>query len=179
VTLPFALAAASVALVGAARDVKTGHIPNWLTLGALGIAPLAHAGAAAARTGSLRVIFVSVLSSLVGAALCGALPWVLFAKGALGGGDVKLFAAMGALAGPFVGFRAELIAFILGAVYALALAAGARRVGVVMGNVGALLGRASQSDPTDGAVPELMPVRFGPVIFAGMLVSACLQWRAP
>jgi prepilin peptidase CpaA len=179
VTLPFALAAASVALVGAARDVKTGHIPNWLTLGALGVAPLAHAGAAAARTGSLRAMLFSVLLSGAGAALCGAPPFALFARGALGGGDVKLFAAIGALAGPFVGFRAELIAFALGPMYALALAAHARRFGSVVNNVGSLVAGSFPSSDDGNVARELTPVRFGPVIFAGMLVSACLQWRAP
>lgn len=189
VTLLFALAATSVALVGAACDVKTGHIPNGLTLGALAIAPLAHAVDAAARSGSLRAVAIAPLSSLAGAALCGALPFALFARGALGGGDVKLFAAVGALAGPLAGLRAELIAFVIGAVYALALSARARRFGSVMRNVVSLVA-GSVNTPADDvgsreAALELTPVRFGPAIFAGMLAAACLQslqslhWKGP
>jgi Flp pilus assembly protein protease CpaA len=38
----FMIAAVVVTAIAAWQDYKTGHIANWLTLGALGLAPLAH-----------------------------------------------------------------------------------------------------------------------------------------
>jgi prepilin peptidase CpaA len=178
VTLFFTLTATAVALAGAACDVKTGHIPNGLTLSALGVGPVAHAAVAAARLGTLHATVVALSMSLGGAALCGALPFALFARGALGGGDVKLFAAIGAIIGPLAGLRAELLAFVLGGFYAVALAVRARRVSAVISQVGSLVaGSVCPSAPL--ASPELTPVRFGPVIFAGTLASIGLRWVAP
>jgi prepilin peptidase CpaA len=160
-------------LAAAVTDIKTGHIPNALTLGALGAAPLAHALAAVAVVGTARAAVVALIVSLVGAVLCGILPFMLFARGALGGGDVKLFAVIGACVGPFAGFRAELLAFVAGGAYALLLTARASRVGPVMSNVGSLLAGTR----VEARAVEMTPVRFAPVIFLGALASAYLQWR--
>lgn len=82
----------AVALVGAAVvywDVRYGRIPNWLTVGgvALGVAIRAFAG-----WGGLG-------SGLAAGAIAFAVSVPFFVAGGLGGGDVKLLAAMGTLVG--------------------------------------------------------------------------------
>ena len=81
-----------VALIyAAAVDVRSRRIPNWLTL-------------SLAAAGALQSFFphalVSPLFSMAGMIVGFALPFAMFAMGALGGGDVKLFAAVGTWLGP-------------------------------------------------------------------------------
>ncbi len=79
-----------MALVGAVTDVRSARIPNRLTYTAL-IAAL-----------SLRSTFLGLpglKSGAVGILVPGGLFLVLFILGAMGGGDVKLMAAVGAWVG--------------------------------------------------------------------------------
>ncbi|HEY8342705.1 MAG TPA: A24 family peptidase [Calditerricola sp.] len=85
-----AIAVCGLASVGAVWDVRTGRIPNALTFPALAAGILY-----AAFHGSLG-------SSVAGAAVAGGFYFLLFAMGGMGGGDVKLGAALGAWGGfPF------------------------------------------------------------------------------
>lgn len=114
---PFASVALLLPIVAtataAALDARTGLIPNWLTL------PLMAAGLAfqAVSRGVLGLAL-----AVTGLVVCGLLPWGLHRSTqgkAIGGGDVKLFAGLGAVAGPFVGLEIELSAFLLLGVFAL------------------------------------------------------------
>jgi prepilin peptidase CpaA len=49
--------------------------------------------------------------ALGGAIACAILPFLAWRRNELGGGDVKLFAAIGALVGPVIGFDVEALAF--------------------------------------------------------------------
>jgi prepilin peptidase CpaA len=102
-------------LVAAITDTRSGVIPNWLTLPVVAATPLFRF----ALSGS-----EAFAASLGGIALCGAVPLALFHMGAMGGGDVKLFAAIGALVGAYVGLEIQWLAYLLGlvgALFALAL----------------------------------------------------------
>ncbi len=81
-----------VLLIWAAiEDVRARRIANWLSFSLL----IAGIVSAAMGTGGVS------LAASIGGALAGfAIPFVLFAIGALGGGDVKLLAAVGAWVGP-------------------------------------------------------------------------------
>jgi prepilin peptidase CpaA len=97
----------------ATLDARTGLIPNWLTL-PLMAAGLAVQGISGGVTG--------LALAATGLTVCGLLPWLLYrgSQGkAIGGGDVKLFAGLGAVAGPFAGLQIELSAFLLLGVFAL------------------------------------------------------------
>jgi prepilin peptidase CpaA len=99
--------------VAAATDARTGLIPNWLTLTLV----LAGVGLQAVARGTAGLVL-----ALSGLTICGVLPWLLHrgTQGkAIGGGDVKLFAGLGAVAGPFVGLEIQLSAFLLLGVFAL------------------------------------------------------------
>ncbi len=100
----------SVATLAAVCDVRTGRVPNVLTFGAAaaGFAfSTLHAG--------LSGLGTSLLGCLVGFVLF--LP--LFALGGMGGGDVKLLAAIGAWIGPMGALQAALWASLVGGVLAV------------------------------------------------------------
>ena len=86
----FLICALGFASVGALNDIRSGRIPNWLTYTSLAAA-LVVRGAIAGWPG-LR-------SGLQGVALAGGLFLLLFLLGSMGGGDVKLMAAVAGWAG--------------------------------------------------------------------------------
>jgi len=106
-------AATVASLVAAVTDRRTGLIPNWLTL------PTTIVGIALnAAFGGLSGGCVSLVGLLAGAVV----PMILFAVSrgrAIGGGDVKLFAGLGALLGPSLSIEIEFGAFVLIAVFAM------------------------------------------------------------
>src|SRR4051794_35153493 len=110
--LPLVLACAAT-LVAAWSDAKTGRIPNLLTL------PLLPLGLG---LGALEGGLVGFGSAVLGCLLCFAVPYGLLrcSRGkAIGGGDVKLFASLGALLGPNAGLEVELSSLMLLAAFAL------------------------------------------------------------
>jgi prepilin peptidase CpaA len=101
------IAAASaiiIAAVAATTDWRSGTIPNWLTLPTIASAPLMYGFFFGA--GHAMQCLVAILVSAFG-------PFLLFRAGAMGGGDVKLFASLGGVTAfdPRVGLEIELGAF--------------------------------------------------------------------
>jgi prepilin peptidase CpaA len=96
--------------IAAVTDLRARIIPNWLTLPMLCGALLLHA---------VRADVFAVGQAVMGALACGLPAFFLFSRGALGGGDVKLFAALGALLGVVTGLELQLCSFILLSIYAL------------------------------------------------------------
>ncbi|HYD50327.1 MAG TPA: A24 family peptidase [Terriglobales bacterium] len=86
-------------------DIRTRHIPNALSGSFLLVGLVLNA----ALFG-----FSGLLQSFVGAALCLALLIVPFAFGGIGGGDVKMMAAVGALIGPRLAVAALAFGFVIG-----------------------------------------------------------------
>src|SRR5258706_5638893 len=100
-------------------------------------------------------------------------PAFMYAKGAMGGGDLKLFAALGALCQPLLGIEAEMYAFVLAALIAPAKMAYEGRLLAVLGNTLALVVNPFRSRSARREVPmEMMSwFRLGAAIFGGALAT--------
>jgi prepilin peptidase CpaA len=162
------LLALGLAAGAAITDWRTGRIPNWLTLPVLFAAPVAyfvHAGPFGA------------IGSLASAALCGAGPYLLFRREAIGGGDVKLFAALGATAGLLVGLEGQLFAFILAALWAVVRVAAGGGLGTLARNVGRLIVNPILPQHRRRALEpaSLTSLRLGAFILAGVGLSVALR----
>lgn len=103
-----------VALLGAWLDVIYRRIPNWLTYPAMCVALVVRFG----LLGRLGLV-----EGLLGLVLCGGVFFLLFVVHAMGGGDVKLMAAVGA----WVGYHHAVVALIV-----CALAGGLIALGYVI-----------------------------------------------
>ncbi len=144
----------ALTLLAALSDTRTGLIPNWLTLPTLCAAPLVHA--LLAGPGALA-------ASLAAALLCALVPLALFGLHAIGGGDVKLFAAIGAIGGVELGLQAQLLSYALCALGACCVLAYRGRLLATLGrSLLLLLPRARRRPPPEA----LTPVRLGAAIFA-------------
>ncbi|HEX2971863.1 MAG TPA: A24 family peptidase [Tepidisphaeraceae bacterium] len=111
-------------------DVRHRRIPNWLTL-AIAATGLMQTFTASATVGPTQ----SLLGLLTGLGLT----ILLFALGALGGGDVKLIAAAGTWIGPERIFNVFLAAAIVGMVIVLAQATWQGRLRTLFRNAVLLL----------------------------------------
>lgn len=100
--LAFYALAVLATLIAAVTDTRSGRIPNWLTYPLLVVSPLAWGVCHGLR---------EAVVSLLGLALCGAVPAFFFTRNAMGGGDVKLFAALGALLGPSTGIEVQFFSY--------------------------------------------------------------------
>ena len=103
-------AAILIAGIATVTDWRTGRIPNWLTLPPLVIAPIVY---------GIAHGWIGVMSSVGGIIVCGLVPFFLWRQSAIGGGDVKMVAAIGASAGVLVGLEIELVSFLVAGLYAL------------------------------------------------------------
>ena len=154
----------AIALIASVSDLRTGLIPNWLTFPALVVALLLEAS-----WGGLR----GFVGALLGIVVCGLVPLVFHRLGAMGGGDVKLFAALGALGGPSMGLEIELLALSCAFFWGLAvltfrgqLLRSIATSGRIAVNVFVPEGRRRPIAPE-----ELTSLRIGAAIFAGTLLA--------
>jgi prepilin peptidase CpaA len=97
----------------AVSDLRARRIPNWVTF-SIALSGLAQCWTPNHLAGPMQ--------ALLGFAAGFAIPFVLFAIGALGGGDVKLLAGVGAWLGPEAAIKIFLLAAIAGMVIVLAQA---------------------------------------------------------
>lgn len=176
---PFLVAALVITGLAAFTDWRTGHIPNWLTLWPLGLAPFAHI--VHGVVGGLHgwdAVFEGCYAML-GAALCGLVPALLYRQDGIGGGDVKLLIALGAILGWRVGFEAEMYAFFAAGLYAPARLAyegklfrTIRNTVLVAGNAFVPPAKRRKLDPA-----TMTWFRFAPSIFLGTCFALILHWR--
>ena len=174
----FLVFALVVTAVAALYDWRTGHIPDWLTLGSLCVAPVAHVAFHVAQGRSGEALDAG-LNAVLGAAVCAAVPILLYRVEGMYGGDVKLLAALGAILRPMGGIEAELFAFIAAALFAPARLAYEGKLGSVFANTVALVLNPFRPKHRRREIPRemLTKMRFGPAIFAGTCAAALTQWR--
>jgi prepilin peptidase CpaA len=170
--LPFLMVAVAVTGLAAAFDYRTGRIPNWLTLGGIATAVLGHFGYGWAANGFQFGVYQAAFS-LGGALFCALAPAIMFWKGGMGGGDVKLFAAVGALCHPMLGIEAQLYSLVLAALIAPArLAYEGKLFFVLKGSLGLLFnGLRAPAERTEPPAELSTWFRLGPAIFIGTLAT--------
>lgn len=121
----------SICLAACVFDVRTRRIPNALTLSAAVAGLLYHAA-----TSGVTGVQMAGAGWLLGLLLL--LPY--FALGGMGGGDVKLVAALGAWLGPWETFWLAMYAGIAGGVLGLIVALAHGYVRRAFRNIASMLG---------------------------------------
>jgi prepilin peptidase CpaA len=153
-----------ISFIASITDLRTGLIPNRLTLPALVIAPLIGAA-----FGGLR----GFVGALLGIVICGLVPLIFHRLGAMGGGDVKLFAALGGFAGPSVGLEIELLSLSFAFLWGMLVLAYRGRLLRALGTSGQLMFNVvlPASRRREVAPEALTSLRIGAAIFAGTALA--------
>lgn len=177
----FLIAAAAVAGIAAWTDGRTGHIPNWLTFGALALGIGAHVVFGFIFDGGWTGALTEGAYSLVGALACALVPALFYWKGGIGGGDVKLFAALGALCHPMAGLEVETYAFVAAAIIAPAKLAYQGVLWKTLGrSLSIIINPLRRPENRREIPPEVLTwFRLGPAIFVGAMTTILLHWNLP
>ncbi len=147
-------------------DLRTGLIPNRLT------AIAAMAGLVVAGIeGGVRGLAAGVCGALVAALV----PLLLFRKNAMGGGDVKLFLAIGAISGTAMALEIQMMAFATGSLFGIGLWI---RRGLLTHKVAAFAGFCRRRFRAADAAEERTEIRFAPfILMAALMVIAAHALR--
>lgn len=169
--------AVGITLVAAVWDQRTGFIPNAITYPLFWVGALAHLFLTLSRFPRANSLVV-VLEVLAGASLCALVPFLLWRKSAMGGGDVKLLGGLGALLGPSVGLELELYAFLCAAAIApIVLAHRGQLIRTAKRSLAMLTRPFRKVSASAEQTPEpFAELRFGPAICAATLLVAVLEW---
>ena len=167
-----------VAATAAFCDWRRGEIPNWLTQPVLVLAPSGY---------GLAFGIEYALHSLAAGLLGGLVPYLLFRRGAMGGGDVKLFGALGAVMGfdLLLGVEVQLAACAAALVVASAALVWKGALTSTLNNalvvaLGPVLPRRWRREPCNALA---VPIRMGGPVFAATVFLAAphllLAWATP
>ncbi len=160
--------------IAAITDFRTGKIPNWLTLpgalAGLGYSVVAH---------GTQGLWLSVLGLLI----CFLVPAIVYwsSKGrAIGGGDLKLFALLGAWLGPSAGLELQLTAFVFVMVLAFVqLTWRGKLLGVLKNSLWLTVNSLRKQEERRALAPELLTeLRMGPCIWLATLGYALLELQS-
>jgi prepilin peptidase CpaA len=163
------LALLALVLAAAIYDVRYRRIPNWLTVTGVVIG--------IALNGFLNARVPGILkASLIGLGAGFGIYFVLYALRAMGAGDVKLMAAVGAVVGWPNWFGIFIITAMLGGLMALILVVVRKRFKKTVFNVGFILNEMKSGRPAyvsreelDVRNPKAMGLPHGAVIAIGTL----------
>lgn len=155
-TMVLDLAPAAVASLAAVLDLRSRRIPNWLVLLACG---------AGVAVNVWRLGLAGLLVALSGAALGLLLLLPFYVLRAIGAGDVKLLAGLGALVGPHALVSVAIYAAVAGGVISAVMLARRRRLGLTLREIGARPLHLSRSGAT---------APYGVAIASGVYLSMML-----
>ena len=163
-------------IVAAIWDIRTRRIPNWLTLSGvvLGVA-----------LNTFLFEIDGLWFSLKGLGVAFVVYFILYLLHAMGAGDVKLMAAVGAAVGPGNWLGILVLTSVAGAVAGLLLVAFKGRFRKTLGNLGIIIsslgrGRAPYKDSPelDVSSDKAMRLPHGALIALGTMgfLAAALRW---
>jgi len=159
----------ALVLAAAVFDVRYRRIPNWLTLAGVVMGLALNAFLDRGRAGML-------VSSLLGLAIAFVVYFALYALRAMGAGDVKLMAAVGAVVGWPNWLGIFLVTAIIGGIMALILVTARGRVKKTFWNVAFILSEMKRGRPAylrkeelDVKNPQALGLPHGSVIAVGTL----------
>jgi prepilin peptidase CpaA len=123
-------------------------------------------------------ILLFIGSAVAGVLFSGLVPFLLWRKNALGGGDLKLLAGLGALLGPLLGMQVQLYAFLIALLIAPAKLAYQGKLIATVKNAGTMVINPFRSQARRVVLPPsaLAEYRFGPAIFLAALTTALTTW---
>ena len=173
-----------ILVVGAAIDLRTHRIPNVLTFGGAIAGLIVNFG-----LGQGTGLVTSATGWLVGVLLL-AIPFMM--RG-IGGGDVKLLAAVGAWGGPFFALYAAFFGALAGSAVAIGFLIARGEVGlairpivrmvrwwIALALTGVVSDRQSRILEPKGAAQTVSPMKtyfpFGPALAIGGLTALLLQF---
>jgi prepilin peptidase CpaA len=165
----------ALVLCAAIYDVRYRRIPNWLTVAGVLVGLALNGFLDRGRPGMF-------LSSLLGLAIAFGLYFVLYALRAMGAGDVKLMAAVGAVVGWPNWFGIFIVTAILGGIMALILVVARGRVKKTFWNVAFILSELRGGRPAylrreelDVKNPKALGLPHGAVIAVGTIFFLALS----
>jgi prepilin peptidase CpaA len=175
----FVVGAVIVSAIAAWTDFRTGFIPNWLTVGTVVLAIVLHFGVGLSY-GGFRYGLEEAGFSIAGAVFCSIGPGAMYMAGGMGGGDLKLFAAIGALLQPLLGIEAEAYGLLAGAIIALANMAYRGTLLRTIGSSFSLLLNPLRARENRREIPQeaLTWFRLGPSIFIGTVATLMIHGYA-
>jgi prepilin peptidase CpaA len=171
----YLLAIALVLAIGAAViDVQQHRIPNWLTYSGIVIGFVA-------RTAFFGFGWRGLVGALVGCLLAGGIMFLFYAVKAMGAGDVKLMAALGACIGPRQTGALLLATAICGGLLAIVYAIYQKKIGSTLKNVGSVLWFHASSGlhahpDLNLDNPAALRMPYGLAIALGMLYTSVVMW---
>lgn len=161
------LLATALAVAAAVTDLARHRIPNRLTYPALVLGLVVALWPAAASAPALG-------SALLGLLVGGGLALSLFVSGSLGGGDVKLLAALGLLLGLPLIVDVLFYTLIYGAAVSLAMLLWRRRIGELLQGLLAFLVAAACPNSTPAVPPSDLKMPLGFAIGVACLTTIYL-----
>ncbi len=172
------VAATAVTFVAAIFDWRKGEIPNWLTYGALVLAPIGHMARALRGGAAMDIAAREGGFSIGGAIVCAIVPLMLYRQGAIGGGDIKLMAAIGAMLQTLLGIEAEMYGIVSAVLLAPAqLAYQGKLLSSIQNTfkigLNFFLPKDKRSAVNESALTWF---RLGPALFLGVAFTAYLRW---
>jgi prepilin peptidase CpaA len=157
---------AAVLVVAAAFDLRTWRVPNWLSI------PFLIAGVAIQSVDGRLPGFGRSMSGIALACLLFGIPWFI---GAMGLGDFKLAAGVGAWIGPAQLFTASIFTALAGGVFAVGWALWHGSLSSSLDSAGNLLtpwrGRRSRPEKKAGEPTAATAIPYAPAIALGTLLS--------
>ena len=161
--VPIVTAVAGSGLMSAVVDMRTRRVPNPLTMG------IAATGLVFAAT---RLSGLTIAAAALGFAVGLGLMLLPYLFGAMGGGDLKLFAALGTFLGPRPILQAFLYTLLAGGILAVVVAFRRRRLQETMQNAAELVRSGGANAAAIEHPTSNNRFAYAPAIAVGTLVAA-------